>query len=67
MIQFQSVGKLIKFFSEVRLELTKVTWPKGHDVIRLTLIVILVTVGVGLYTGGLDFLYVKGLEFFVAK
>lgn len=45
------------FFSEVKSELSKVTWPKKNEVVRLTGIVILVSVIVGFYVGGLDYLF----------
>jgi preprotein translocase subunit SecE len=45
------------FFSEVRSELSKVTWPKRNEVVRLTSIVLLVSVIVGFYVGGLDYLF----------
>ncbi len=58
---------VLSFFSEVRLELSKVTWPKRDEVIKLTVIVLLVSGMVGLYVGGLDYLFTKILELVVAK
>ena len=55
------------FFSEVRSELSKVTWPKREEVIKLTIIVLLVSVVVGAYVGGLDYLFTKALEIVVSK
>ena len=55
------------FFSEVRSELSKVTWPKREEVIKLTIIVLLVSVVVGAYVGGLDYLFTKALEIIVSK
>ena len=51
----------------MRLELTKVTWPKREDVVKLTFIVLLVSAGVGFYVGGLDYLFTKLLEFIVSR
>ena len=48
---------VVTFFSEVKSELSKVTWPKKNEVIRLTSIVVLVSVIVGFYVGGLDYLF----------
>jgi len=48
---------VVTFFSEVRSELSKVTWPKKNEVVRLTSIVLLVSVIVGFYVGGLDYLF----------
>jgi len=53
------------FLREVRDELGKVVWPGRPEVIRLTLTVILVSLVVGLFLGGLDFLLTKLLELVV--
>ena len=58
---------VISFFSEVKLELGKVVWPKRREVVRLTLIVLAVAFIIGAYVGGLDYLYTKALELIVAK
>jgi len=50
------------FLREVREELGKVVWPTRDEVIRLTLTVILVSLVVGIFLGGLDFLLTKLLE-----
>lgn len=47
------------FLRQVRDELQKVTWPTQQEVIRLTVVVILVSVIVGLFIGGLDLLFTK--------
>jgi preprotein translocase subunit SecE len=49
----------ITFFGEVRDELKKVVWPTRQETIRLTLVVITVSLLVGLFLGGLDFIFVK--------
>jgi len=61
------VKQAISFFSEVRSELIKVSWPKREEVIKLTIIVFLVSGIVGAYVGGLDYLFTKALEFIVSK
>jgi len=48
-----------KFLSEVKTELTKVTWPTRPQVTRLTMVVILISLAVGLFVGGLDFVFTK--------
>lgn len=52
----------ITFLKEVRDELKKVVWPSQSEVIRLTVVVILVSVIVGLYLGGVDFVLTKITE-----
>ena len=58
---------VVSFFSEVKSELSKVTWPKKNEVIRLTSIVILVSLVVGLLTGGLDAIFTKLLAKLLVK
>ena len=46
--------ELKTFFSEVRSELKKVTWPSKQEVYSTTIVVILTTVFFGFYLYGLD-------------
>ena len=57
----------LTYFKEVRLELEKVVWPKRDEVVKLTLIVLLISLIVGLYVGGLDFVFTKALEYTIAR
>lgn len=57
----------IQFLKEVRVELSKVAWPKRAEVVKLTLVVIGVSVVVALYLGGLDFVFAKGIEILLRK
>lgn len=47
----------LQFLKEVRTELLKVTWPSRAEIVRLTGVVIGVSVAVGIYLGGLDFIF----------
>jgi len=51
------------FATSVIDELKKVTWPTRSETIRLTTIVIIVSLIIGLYVGIIDILLAKGLEF----
>ena len=55
------------YISEVRTEINKVTWPERPDIIRLTRIVLIVTVVSGLVLGALSLFFSEfiqiGLEF----
>ncbi|MCL5970659.1 MAG: preprotein translocase subunit SecE [Patescibacteria group bacterium] len=55
----------VKFLSETAEELKKVTWPSQKEVIRLTLVVILVSLLVGLFMGGFDFMITKLMELII--
>lgn len=67
LLQFELVKKVIDFFSEVKLELAKVTWPTKDEVIRLTLVVIAISTIVGIYVGGVDYLFTKILELVIVR
>jgi len=48
---------VVNFFGEVRMELTKVTWPTRDEVIKLTITVFIIAAVLGVYVGGLDYLF----------
>lgn len=52
----------VKFLSEVKTELLKVTWPTKDEVARLTTVVIIISVIVGAFLGVLDFIFTKIIE-----
>jgi preprotein translocase subunit SecE len=45
----------VKFLRETYDELKQVKWPTRNEVVRLTTVVIFISVVVGLYIGGLDY------------
>jgi preprotein translocase subunit SecE len=49
----------LQFLKEVRTELMKVTWPSRTEIIRLTGVVIGVSIAVGIYLGSLDFIFTQ--------
>ncbi len=57
--------RLITFIKEARIELKKVTWPTRQDTIRSTVSVIIVSAGIALFLGILDFLFQSVLDKFV--
>ncbi|MBI4037025.1 preprotein translocase subunit SecE [Candidatus Daviesbacteria bacterium] len=57
--------KVFDFLAEVKVELSKVVWPTPQQTIKLTVIVILVTVTVGFFLGGVDFLLTKLLALII--
>lgn len=52
----------IKFLKEAKKELFRVVWPKREEVVKLTLIVVSLSIVVGLYLGALDFVFTKIIE-----
>lgn len=47
----------VTFLKEVRDELKKVVWPTRDEVIRLTSLVIVISLIVGFFLGGLDYVF----------
>lgn len=56
-----------KFLKEVRAELLKVSWPTKKEVLRLTTIVVGISLFVGLYIGLLDFVFTKLIQLIVRR
>ncbi len=52
----------VGFLRETYDELKKVTWPTRQEVVRLTATVILVSLIVGVFIGGLDFIFTSLLQ-----
>lgn len=59
--------RLVQYLKEVRFELSKVVWPKKGEVIKLTLVIIIISVAVGAYLGTLDVGFTKLLEVLVSR
>jgi preprotein translocase subunit SecE len=48
---------VVGFLREVRGETKHITWPTRKETIRMTAIVIAITVVISIYLGGLDYIY----------
>ncbi|NCN59335.1 preprotein translocase subunit SecE [Candidatus Roizmanbacteria bacterium CG22_combo_CG10-13_8_21_14_all_38_20] len=55
----------IKFVKEARVELGKVVWPSRAETIKLTGLVIAITVVVSIYIGGIDYILSQVLKLLV--
>jgi len=60
-----SFGSLLTYFKEVRIEMDKVTWPSREQTIRLTLIVILISILVATFIGALDWVLTVLLDLII--
>lgn len=60
-------GGPVIFFKEVKSELSKVIWPTRNEVVRLTVIVLAVSLIMGIYIGGLDIIFTKLTDLFVKR
>ncbi len=61
------VAKIKKFFEESRSEFRHVNWPTRDEGIRLTAIVIMLSVGLALFLGLFDYIFVSLIKTFVLK
>ena len=55
----------IDYLRDTRGELRHVTWPTRKQAINYTIIVVLISVGTGLFLGLLDFGFAKVLHHFI--
>ena len=53
------IGKIKKFLEEVKVELKKVRWPTKEETVRMTLVVIGTSIGMGAFLGIIDFIFAK--------
>lgn len=51
------MGKLITFFQEAKVELSRVNWPGRKEIVRYTILVVIISLVLALFLGGLDFLF----------
>jgi preprotein translocase subunit SecE len=56
---------VIKYFVDVQNELKKVTWPTKQQTLQKTGLVIAVSIVVGAYIGGLDFMFTRLMSLFI--
>lgn len=49
--------KILNFLVESKTELKKVKWPTLKETLQYTLIVIIISVVVAIYLGGLDYIF----------
>ena len=54
--------KPVVFLKEVKSELSKVVWPTKKETVRLTLVVVGVSLAVGVFLGGIDYILTKIME-----
>jgi preprotein translocase subunit SecE len=60
-------AKPLAFLKEVKSEMEKVSWPSKNEAIRLTSIVILASIIMGAFIGGLDLTFTKLMAILLRK
>ena len=59
-----SLGRrIVQFLREVRVELSKVLWPKRPEVVNYSTVVLTTLVVLALLIFGLNFLFARGVQF----
>lgn len=48
---------ILTFLREAKVELSRVNWPTQKDVIRYTILVVVISLAVSAFLGALDFLF----------
>lgn len=61
------MNKIIQFFVGAKAELTKVSWPSRKELIRYTLLVVVISFLVAMFLGLLDMLFSYLVENFLLK
>jgi preprotein translocase subunit SecE len=59
-------GNPLTFLHDVRSELRKVAWPSSRETVNLTVVVIALSTVVGLFLGGVDFLFQELFRFLLS-
>lgn len=56
------MSRPLEFIRSVRLELKQVKWPSHQTALKMTILVIIASLAVALYSGGLDYLFTSLLQ-----
>ncbi len=59
------MNKISQFLKEVRQEVRKVTWPTKAETIRYSIMVVVASLVVAVYLGGVDYVVTNLLERFI--
>ncbi|OGD82948.1 preprotein translocase subunit SecE [Candidatus Collierbacteria bacterium RIFOXYD1_FULL_40_9] len=52
----------LQFIRSVRLELAQVKWPSHQEAVKMTVLVVVASAAVAIYSGGLDYLFTTMLQ-----
>ena len=56
---------ILNYFKETRAEVRKVNWPTRREALRLTLVVLAVTLCMAIILGALDYVFARVIGFIV--
>jgi preprotein translocase subunit SecE len=60
-------NKITAYFTQTKEELLRVSWPGRETVIKHTLLVIGISLGLAIILGGADYLYTYGITLLVTR
>ena len=49
------MNRLISFFAEARAEFGKINWPTTQETVRMTAVVIILSIGIAAFLGAVDY------------
>ena len=58
-------GLSLQFFRDIIAELKRVTWPSREQATRLTILVIIISISVGIILGIFDMMFSRGIKFLI--
>ncbi len=58
---------IIRFFTEAKAELTKVSWPNRQELVRYTILVVIISLAVAIFLGVLDVSFSYLVENYLIK
>ena len=61
------MNKIIQFFTGAKAELTKVSWPSRRELLRYTILVVVISFLVAMFLGLLDMLFSYLVENFILQ
>jgi len=61
------MNKIFQYLREVKAEMMKVIWPSRRDTIKMTIVVILFSVGVAVFLGAVDYGLSKMVEVLISR
>jgi preprotein translocase subunit SecE len=60
-------NKITAYFTQTKEELLRVSWPNRETVVKHTLLVVGISLGVAVILGGADFLFTYGLTKLITR
>ena len=59
------IGKITKFFGEVRTEMSKVTWSSREELVYSAVIVLISMIAMAVFLGIVDFIFARLVHLFL--